>query len=182
MIAEAISSVANFFKEVFSWGRERQALNNTAAMQQNAEAKAEAKAQDAEKKAVAERDAEAIRKGLSLLLILGLFTAGGCLFGTVQRAPVQASQIGFDGNNQNAGFYGYATNANGISGILSFNAVRKYNNLAEVYGSRNNPPIKPWEGLTPYTVGPSNFYLIDDEHLTYFLRMERWRAEELKKP
>lgn len=64
-VLDIISNGLGALKEFFGWRREKAVLENTPEMQANAKADQDAQAADAARQAVAEGDADEIRKGLS---------------------------------------------------------------------------------------------------------------------
>ena len=64
---------------------------------------------------------------------------------TVVPPKVAAQGVRFDGNTRDAGFKGYTTNG---FGVLSSNAVMRYDALAAEYGKAFKPPVVPGQGVT----------------------------------
>lgn len=96
----------------------------------------------------------------------------GC---TITPAKTKATQASYDGTNQNSGFLGFT---NGY-GVITPHARDRYNALIAVYGSRFTPALTHDAGLSPYFFDPpkGDNYRIDQQHLVYFMDMQRWRRE-----
>jgi hypothetical protein len=87
---------------------------------------------------------------------------------TVTPKNTVAKKIAYDGNVQNAGVIGFATN--GV--IVTPGFRQRYNSLALAYGPRFNPQVLPDSGLQPFTNGT---YLIDNEHMVDDAIMQTWK-------
>jgi hypothetical protein len=82
---------------------------------------------------------------------------------TVTPEKVKAVSVRYDGNQRDAGFKGYLADG---CGVISSNAVARYNALIAEYGSTFKPPLTTNYGLQCcYTNGTS---LITKEALVYF--------------
>jgi hypothetical protein len=122
------------------------------------------------------------RKLITLLLICTALCAG-C---TVIPKPyyIIGTTPSFDAstpvkevNKQNSGFVGFLENGNGI---LTLNAVTRYNNLvkryAETIKTETGAAIEKNSGIFP--IGEDNIlYEIDTQHLYYFILMNQWSKQ-----
>ncbi len=82
--------------------------------------------------------------------------------------------------SQNSGFIGFLANG---SGIITPNAVDRYNNLINAYGKMiledTGYRIKKNSGITPID-GDNTLYEIDEQHLYYFILMNQWNKQKRK--
>jgi len=80
-------------------------------------------------------------------------------------------------NNQNSGFIGFLQNGNGI---ITQNAVNRYNNLIERYSSillkDTGYKIEKNSGILPIE-GNNKLFEIDKQHLFYFIIMNQWNKQ-----
>jgi hypothetical protein len=106
-------------------------------------------------------------QGLSCL-VLGILLVAGC---TVRPVAVRSSQASFDGNQQNSGLIGYDAAGNRI---VTPHLRERFNGLVATYGNRFSPPVTADAGVTATA---TNTFLIDQQHWSYFLTMNRWRKE-----
>jgi hypothetical protein len=107
----------------------------------------------------------------AVLFIVG-FSLTGC---TVSRPAIDTTLPSFDGSAMNSGMVGWHTNGETIQLIVTPHWRERYTNLVANFGGRFHPPlVDPQRGLTPFTNGT---WLVDDEHLSKFNTMNRWRRE-----
>lgn len=82
---------------------------------------------------------------------------------------------------QNSGFIGFLQNGNGI---ITENAVKRYNNLINEYGNKllddTGYKIEKNSGILPIQ-GDNNIYEIDQQHLFYFTIMNQWNKQNRDK-
>lgn len=82
---------------------------------------------------------------------------------------------------QNSGFIGFLQNGNGI---VTENAVKRYNNLINEYGDNllddTGYKIEKNSGILPIQ-GDNNLYEIDQQHLFYFILMNQWNKQNRDK-
>lgn len=104
-----------------------------------------------------------------LAATVGIVMLVGC--GTVRPRPPVDHVASFDGTNQNSGFIGFAPDGRGI---ITAHARDRYNSLIGLYGSQFLPPLKPDDGLSAQADGT---WLMDQQHITYFADMIRWKRE-----
>ena len=90
---------------------------------------------------------------------------------TVTPPTVHDSVPSWDGANQNSGFLEF--DARGY-GVLTPRARDRYNALVDEYGGRMTLRLYRDDGITPTT---TNTFLIDPEHLSDFLKMNRWKKQ-----
>lgn len=105
----------------------------------------------------------------SLLLALALLCAGCC--GTVTPVTVTSNTASFDGNTQNSGFIGWATNG---AAIITLHGEARYEALIALYGKGFRPPLVRGEGVIATT---TNTFIMDQEHTVKFATMNRWLKE-----
>jgi hypothetical protein len=105
-----------------------------------------------------------------MLMLLAVIGLSSC---TVTPKTVRDKTASFDGNQQNSGFLGY--DGEGY-GIITSNALARYNGLIAKYGERYAPPLKPNAGVTPHTNGT---FRIDNAHDVRAREMNRWRRSGL---
>lgn len=84
-------------------------------------------------------------------------------------------------NKQNSGFVGFLDNGNGI---ITSNAVTRYNNLIVKYDealkNETGAVIQKNSGISP--IGDDNMlYEIDAQHLYYFILMNQWNKQNKEK-
>lgn len=108
--------------------------------------------------------------GIIGLIVFPLMIFTGC--NTVAPKQTPAKIISFDGNQQDAGVRGFATN--GIIVTLGFR--QRYNALIPVYGQFFSPRLQVDDGFSLYTNGT---YVIDSEHFTDFATMSAWKRSGL---
>ncbi len=96
----------------------------------------------------------------------------GCA-STVAPEPVRETVASWDGTNQNSGFIGYLVDGRGL---ITESACRRYNGLIAVYGARFIPPLQADDGIR---ATGTNTFIIDQQHLQYFMTMQRWRRSGL---
>ena len=93
---------------------------------------------------------------------------------TVIPTPAVSKQISYSGNTQNAGvidFYKFGVK-------VDKTIVDRYNNLIKIYGTKFQVPLKENDGITEMT--GTNFYIMDYEHYSKFLDMNRWFKSTIK--
>ena len=112
---------------------------------------------------------------LPLAVIFLCLLLMGCA-STVTPRMVTDAAPSWDGTNQNSGFVAYAADG---QGIITANARARYNGLIVTYGARFVPPLQADAGLTQSEGGK---FLIDQQHLAYFEKMNRWRKQALGAP
>jgi hypothetical protein len=112
-----------------------------------------------------------VRSGLAIIACLLL---GACA-GTITPKVIHERVASWDGTNQDSGFLGFAP-APDRRGILSAHARDRYNGLIEIYGTKFVPPIVKDDGIVATS---TNTFLIDPQHLQYFVEMNRWRKSGL---
>jgi hypothetical protein len=82
---------------------------------------------------------------------------------------------------QNSGFIGFLQNGNGI---ITENAVSRYNNLINEYGAKllddTGYKIEKNSGIMPIE-GDNKIYEIDQQHLYYFIIMNQWNKQQRDK-
>lgn len=82
-----------------------------------------------------------------------------------------------ESNNQNSGFIGFTKNGNGI---ITQNAVSRYNNLIEKFNKNvleeTGYKIEKNSGISPLT-GNNMLFEIDSQHLFYFIMMNQWNKQ-----
>jgi hypothetical protein len=80
-------------------------------------------------------------------------------------------------DKQNSGFIGFLQNGNGI---ITSNAVSRYNNLVEKYEKQvldeTGTKIEKNSGIFPIE-GNNMLYEIDQQHLYYFIIMNQWNKQ-----
>lgn len=101
-----------------------------------------------------------------LLFVLLALTITSCV-GTVKKEPIIANTPSWSGSNQNSGFIGFT---NGNYGVITSNAVIRYNLLIEKYGKDFLPPLVENQGL----ISEPPIFIIEPECLEKFVRMNRW--------
>ena len=117
-----------------------------------------------------------------LLLIICIF----CASCTIVPKPdyIIGTQPSFDSSTpakyelkQNSGFVGFLQNGNGI---ITENAVQRYNNLIEKYNQRllddSGYKIEKNSGILPIE-GDNKIYEINQQHLYYFIIMNQWNKQ-----
>lgn len=115
---------------------------------------------------------------LVLALSLFLVAAMGCT--TVAPQTVEASLASWDGGKQNSGFLGW-TNYDGVTvGIITTNALNRYNALIVIYGNRFLPPLNKGEGTCDTCI--TGLVLMQAQDIEHFARMNRWRKLDANKP
>lgn len=85
------------------------------------------------------------------------------------------------GTVQNSGFIGFLQNGNGI---ITLNAVARYNNLIEGYGKTvlNDTGYKIEKNSGIFPIGSNNtLFEIDKQHLFYFILMNQWNKQNRPK-
>ena len=85
------------------------------------------------------------------------------------------------GTTQNSGFIGFLQNGNGI---ITSNAVVRYNNLIEGYQKAllNDTGYKIEKNSGIFPVGNNNMlFEIDKQHLFYFILMNQWNKQNRPK-
>ena len=104
-----------------------------------------------------------------LLALLGVLLWCASCANTVTPRQVKSQVASWDGTNQNSGFIGFDAAGNGI---ITPHARDRYNALVDVFGKQFQPPVNRDDGVTATA---TNTYVIDPQHLDYFMRMNRWR-------
>lgn len=123
----------------------------------------------------------------ALLTLLALALAiSGCT--TVIPQQPESPGASFDNGVRNSGLicitnldYSYNLTSDlryPIVGIITSNALARYNDLIKTYGNRFHPPLNEGEGTCTTCV--SNLILIQAQDLEHFIRMNRWRMSEAK--
>lgn len=128
-----------------------------------------------------------MNKKLVILLFLFCSFFTGC---TVVPKPVYIIDTlpSFDAStpknivdNQNSGFIGFLQNGNGI---ITQNAINRYNNLIDAYGdailSDTGYKIEKNSGISPIE-GNNMIFEIDKQHLFYFILMNQWNKQNREK-
>lgn len=96
----------------------------------------------------------------------------GC---TVIPKALNTQEASWDGNQQNSGELGWFTNSAGVvQQVVSPHWRERYNGLIAEFGDRFSPRTSADAGLTAFTNGT---WLVDDEHLGKFTRMNVWRLQ-----
>jgi len=124
-----------------------------------------------------------VNKKITILLVLLFSFVSGC---TVVPKPVyivntlpsfDASTPKSEPTNQNSGFLGFVQNGNGI---ITQNAVNRYNNLIEKYSKSllndTGYKIEKNSGIFPLQ-GNNMLFEIDKQHLFYFIIMNQWNKQ-----
>lgn len=134
----------------------------------------------------------ATRREVAKWVVIALFTAvvawwtvflTGCGSHPVVAKPVESATIAYDGNEQTAGFLGFAPDG---SGILTESKKAEYDALVRLYGRGTadypiTSPVLPGVGLSRRTGKELGFpahgwlWLIDRAHLTYFMTFRDWQ-------
>lgn len=110
---------------------------------------------------------ESKSRSSALLLMLAVLIAVGC---TVVPKPVVDRQPSFsETGKQDSGFLGSLPDR---SGVFTASAVARYNLLAKDFGDKLFPPVKPGDGVSPFTNGT---YRIDAAHRVKFGEMNQLR-------
>ncbi len=118
------------------------------------------------------------------LLLLVFLLCAGC---TIVPKPyyIIDTQPSFDSSTpqkyelkQNSGFVGFLQNGNGI---ITENALSRYNNLINEYGAKllddSGYKIEKNSGILPIE-GDNKIYEIDQQHLYYFIIMNQWNKQK----
>ena len=92
---------------------------------------------------------------------------------------VSDSVPSFDGTNQDSGFVAFAPDG---AGIITPNALARYNGLIALYCGQFIPPLEPNAGICAAPAPWLGFYRIDQQHLDYFATMNRWRKQATTGP
>lgn len=108
-------------------------------------------------------------KNILMLCTASMLMITGCTT-TITPKPVTDNTASFDGNTQNSGFIGFDSAG---AGILTPGGRDRYNELIEKYGVKFMPELNKDAGITE----SGSVYLIDAEHLVYFMTMNAWRKE-----
>src|SRR3990167_2639446 len=87
---------------------------------------------------------------------------------------VKPASISWDGNVQNSGFVMFMTN---YSGLITSNAVFRYNSLIEKYGREFNPPLSINDGIYSTNWNGTNLFVINPQALTHFVQMNHWKKQ-----
>lgn len=90
----------------------------------------------------------------------------GC---TITPSLVSTEEISFDGNYKNSGLLSFAPDG---SGVITSNALARYNGLILRYGTNFIPNLTTNTGVRTTS---SNAFLLDAEHLIKFGTMNQWR-------
>lgn len=103
-----------------------------------------------------------MRSAKWLVISFALALLIGCASTTIPKAVPVAPTASFDGNDQNSGIL------RAVDGgfEVTSNFLDRYDDLVEIYGSRFIPEIQKRAGVTGN--------VIDKEHMTKFLVMNRW--------
>lgn len=125
-----------------------------------------------------------MNRKLTILVVIAGILFSGC---TVVPKPIYIvnTQPSFDAstptteqNNQNSGFIGFLKNGNGI---ITQNALDRYNNLIEKYSKmvldETGYKIEKSSGISPIS-GNNKLYEIDKQHLFYFIIMNQWNKQD----
>jgi len=107
-----------------------------------------------------------LAKGAAEILVAVVIL--GC---TVTPRIVNDSQPSFDEGKQNSGFLGYTADG---SAVITSNALARYNALCVRYGTNFLVPVRPGDGVQPFTNGT---FLIDAQHNVDAQKMNRWLKE-----
>lgn len=124
---------------------------------------------------------------LPMLLAVLLAALAGCT--TVIPQQPESPSASYDGGVRNSGFICFTnlsldntklTNDphDLLVGIITTNALARYNSLIAIYGKRFNPPLNASEGTCDTCI--TNLILIQAQDLEHFARMNRWRLQEGK--
>jgi hypothetical protein len=111
-------------------------------------------------------------KGSEVLLVCCasvLLVLFGC---TVTPRQVQDTGASFDGNERTSGFLGYTADG---SGVITSNALARYNGLIDQFGKRYTPPLQHNAGVTPFTNGT---FKIDAQHNVRAQEMNGWKKAQ----
>ena len=95
---------------------------------------------------------------------------------TVAPKVLKRDTISFDGGSQNSGFVMFLSDG---SGLITTNAVNRYNFLISVYKSKFIPPIDINYGLTYTNIQTTNYYIISAEGLVKFGLMLHWKRNQI---
>jgi hypothetical protein len=125
---------------------------------------------------------------IAILMGCAILCLEGC--GTVSPPPLRDRQAAFDASTppqypaQSSGFLGWITNERGetTGGILTSGAVDRYNRLVKVYRLQLQEAtgvlVGPGDGVQPFVDQyGNNVFRMDSQHLTYFVRLNRWAKE-----
>ena len=112
-----------------------------------------------------------------LALLISLLVAA-C--STVTPRVIEAPAASWDGGQQNSGFLGWTNVDDMTVGIITPNALARYNGLIARYGKRFMPPLNPSEGVC--TTCRPNLILIQAQDLAHFATMNRWAKAAVQTP
>lgn len=115
-----------------------------------------------------------VKNLLSSIIVIGLIA--GCT--TVITQQPESPSASFDNGVRNSGFVGWTNYNNVDCGIITSNAVNRYNALIAIYGKRFFPPLTPNTGICTNCI--PDLILIQSQDLEHFIRMNRWRLKEAK--
>ena len=128
-----------------------------------------------------------MNKKILIILFLASITVSSC---TVIPKPeyIVNTVSSFDASTpskyqsqQNSGFIGFLANGNGI---LTTNAIIRYNNLIGEYSDMvlkdTGYKLEKNSGITPIN-GDNSLYEIDQQHLYYFILMNQWNKQKRNK-
>jgi len=108
------------------------------------------------------------------LAILTIFASGllasGCSSlnpDIAEPIPTEEQTASYDGQERNSGIIEMVD----VGFIVTQNFVERYNSMIEVYADRFHPKLERNDGVTKGDAG----YVIDHEHIVYFLDMNQWR-------
>jgi hypothetical protein len=96
----------------------------------------------------------------------------GCA-STVTPERVDAAYASFDGAQQNSG----VITSTPTGYVVTAHFRERYNALIATYAGEFNPPLKPDAGIAP--IGEDR-WLIDKQHMVYFLTMNALRRARLE--
>lgn len=95
---------------------------------------------------------------------------------TVAPKVLKRDTASFDGGSQNSGFVMFLSDG---SGLLTTNAVNRYNFLIKIYKDRFISPIYQNYGLTFTNIQTTNYYIISAEGLVKFGLMQHWKRNQI---
>lgn len=85
-------------------------------------------------------------------------------------------------SDKNSGFIGFDDNGDGI---LTLNAVNKYNNLIEIYGptykKERGISLNKNDGISDFVdIYGNNLFKIQKQYLSYFIELNQWQKSKKK--
>ena len=110
-----------------------------------------------------------------VLLILPLLILTGC---TITGKKAESRRPSFDNGQANSGFYGWGEHEGQRKGMISAQALKRYNSLIAIFGDRYPGGMPAGWGISPgYQMETLRLYWITKGALVRFVEMQGWARD-----